>query len=51
MLLLDLIFRILGLFDGGLIFLPLALAVSLCALHVDDDDIAFVITFGNIESD
>jgi hypothetical protein len=33
-LLLDLEFLLLGLFDGGLELLPLALAVSLCALHV-----------------
>ena len=32
-LLLDLEFLLLGLFDGGLELLPLALAVSLCALH------------------
>ena len=35
-LLLDEIFLILGLFDGGLELLPLALAVTLCALHVID---------------
>jgi hypothetical protein len=32
-LLLNLLFLILGLFDGGLELLPLALAVSLCVLH------------------
>jgi len=32
-LLLDLVFLVLGLFDGGLKLLPLALAVTLCALH------------------
>ena len=33
-LLLCIEFLLLGLFDGGLELLPLALAVSLCALHV-----------------
>jgi hypothetical protein len=33
-LLLDLVFLLLGLFDGGLELLALALAVSVCALHV-----------------
>ena len=37
-LLLDLEFLLLGLFDGGLELLPLALAVTLCVLHGDDDD-------------
>ena len=32
-LLLNLLFLLLGLFDGGLELLPLALAVTLCALH------------------
>ena len=37
-LLLDLILLILGLYDVGLKILPLALAVSLCVLHVYDDE-------------
>ena len=36
-LLLDLVLLILGLFDGGLKLLALALAVSVCALHGDDE--------------
>ena len=32
-LLLDLVLLLLGLIDGGLELLPLALAVTLCALH------------------
>ena len=35
-LLLDLVLLLLGLIDGGLELLPLALAVTLCALNGDD---------------
>jgi len=35
--LLNLVFLLLGLFDGGLELLPLALAVTLCVLHGDDE--------------
>ena len=50
-LLLGIVFLILGLFDGGLKLLALALAVSLCVLHVVMMSDGFKFTFGNIESD
>jgi hypothetical protein len=46
-LLLNLIILLLGLFDGGLKLLPLALAVSLCVLHVVMMSDGFKFTFGN----
>ena len=46
-LLLDLVLLILGLYDVGLKLLPLALAVSLCVLHVVMMSDGFKFTFGN----